>query len=76
MSHLVDYAGRKSAHKTTLRDIVMLENQIPSFVLRKMLEFKFSSLELADDMLLWMSMGLFKELSPFKMMEDYPEIQV
>ncbi|CAJ1951345.1 unnamed protein product [Sphenostylis stenocarpa] len=76
MSHLVDYAGKKSAHNAILRDFVMLENQIPLFVLRKMLEFKFSSLEAADDMLSLMFIGLFKEISPFKMMEEYPNIQV
>jgi hypothetical protein len=32
MSHLVDYAGRKSGHNAILRDMVMLENQIPLFV--------------------------------------------
>ncbi|KAL0010798.1 hypothetical protein SO802_005906 [Lithocarpus litseifolius] len=76
MSHLVDYAGRKSAHNTILRDMVMLENQIPLFVLRKMLEFQFSSLEAADDMLLSMLVGLCKELSPFKLGEELPKIPV
>ncbi|XP_057756574.1 putative UPF0481 protein At3g02645 [Arachis stenosperma] len=78
MSHLLDYAGRKLAHNAILKDIVMLENQIPLFVLRKMLEFKFSSLELADDMLFSMFIGLFKDLSPFSPMEeeDYPQILV
>ncbi|XP_027351438.1 putative UPF0481 protein At3g02645 [Abrus precatorius] len=76
MSHLVDYTGRKVAHNAILKDTVMLENQIPLFVLRKMLEFKFSSLELADDMLFSMLIGLFKELSPFKVIEEYPEIIV
>ena len=77
MSHLMDYAGRKIAHNEILKDIVMPENQLPLFVLRKMLEFKFSSLELADDMLLSMLIWLFKELSPFKVIEkDYPEIIV
>ncbi|XP_062086898.1 putative UPF0481 protein At3g02645 [Humulus lupulus] len=77
MSHLVDCTGRKSAHNSILRDIVMLENQIPLFLLRKILEFQFSSLEVADDMLLTMLVGFCKELSPFKMMEhhqDSPEI--
>ncbi|TKY64595.1 putative UPF0481 protein [Spatholobus suberectus] len=68
--------GRNSSHNAILRDIVMLENQIPLFVLRKMLEFKFSSLEAADDMLILKFIGLFKEISPFKMMEEYPNIQV
>ncbi|KAL2338181.1 hypothetical protein Fmac_012627 [Flemingia macrophylla] len=76
MSHLVDYAGKKSAHNAILRDIVMLENQIPLFVLRKMLELKFSSLEDADNMLSLMFIGVFKEISPFKLMEEYPNIQV
>uniref|UniRef100_F6HNY3 Uncharacterized protein n=1 Tax=Vitis vinifera TaxID=29760 RepID=F6HNY3_VITVI len=35
MSHLVDYAGTKSAHNAILRDMVMLENQIPLLVLRQ-----------------------------------------
>ncbi|KAK2378601.1 putative UPF0481 protein [Trifolium repens] len=76
MSHLVDYAGRKSAHNAMLRDIVMLENQIPLCVLRKMLEFKFSSKEAADEMLIFMFIGLFKQISPFKMIEDFPNNKV
>ncbi|CAL5210564.1 unnamed protein product [Lathyrus oleraceus] len=76
MSHLVDYAGRKSAHNAMLRDIVMLENQIPLFVLRKLLEFKFSSLEAADEMLIIMFIGLFKQISPFKMIQEFPNIKV
>ncbi|KAK9923044.1 hypothetical protein M0R45_031479 [Rubus argutus] len=64
MAHLVDHAGRKSAHHAILRDMVMLENQIPLFVLRKSVEFQFPSLECVDDMLLSMLMGLCKELCP------------
>ncbi|KAK7381552.1 hypothetical protein VNO80_00097 [Phaseolus coccineus] len=67
---------KSSHHDTILRDIVMLENQIPLFVLRKMLEFKFSSLEAADDMLVSKITGLFKEISPFKFVEEYQNIQV
>lgn len=76
MSHLVDYAGRKSSHNAILRDLVMLENQIPLFILRKILEVQFSSLELADDMLLSMLVGFCKVLSPFKLMQDIQMIQV
>ncbi|KAK8584730.1 hypothetical protein V6N13_138680 [Hibiscus sabdariffa] len=74
MSHLVDYAGRKPAHNAILRDIMMLENQIPLFVLRKMLQVQSASLERADDLLLSMVTGLCKELCPFKMMKVLPEI--
>jgi hypothetical protein len=76
MSHLVDNGGTKSAHNAILRDMIMLENQIPLFVLRKVLEFQFSSQESADGMLLSMLMGLCKELSPFKLAEDVSKIQV
>ncbi|KAK6267708.1 hypothetical protein QUC31_011868 [Theobroma cacao] len=76
MAHLVDYAGRKSAHNAILRDIMMLENQIPLFVLRKMLEVQSASLEPADDLLLSMLTGVCKELSPFKMMKVLPKIRV
>ncbi|XP_054782612.1 putative UPF0481 protein At3g02645 [Prosopis cineraria] len=76
MSHLVDYAGKKSAHNAILRDLVMPENQLPLFVSREMLEFKFTSLEDADDLLFLMVIGLFKELSPFKLMDDHPNVQV
>ncbi|XP_011002074.1 PREDICTED: putative UPF0481 protein At3g02645 [Populus euphratica] len=69
MSHLLDYSKRKSVHHVILRDMVMLENQVPLFVLRKVLEFQYLSVESADDMLLSMIRGLAKELSPFKTIE-------
>ncbi|XP_065866515.1 putative UPF0481 protein At3g02645 [Euphorbia lathyris] len=68
MSHLVDYAGKKSIHNAILRDMMMLENQIPLFVLRTVLEFQFPNLESSDEMLEAMVLGFCKELSPFKMM--------
>ncbi|MQL93256.1 hypothetical protein Taro_025892 [Colocasia esculenta] len=76
MSHLVDHAGRKSAHNTILRDAVMLENQVPLFLLRKLLELRFSSSELGDDALGKMVTGFLKELCPFKLMENFPCIDV
>ncbi|KAJ8560026.1 hypothetical protein K7X08_004084 [Anisodus acutangulus] len=76
MSHLVDVAGRKSAHNAILRDLIMLENQIPLFLLRKMLEVQYSSLELADTILMSMLTGFCKELSPFQMMDEFPKVQV
>ncbi|KAL1816232.1 hypothetical protein DCAR_0520607 [Daucus carota subsp. sativus] len=75
-SNLVDSAGRKSAHIAILRDILMLENQIPLFLLRKMLEFELGSLDAADDMLLSMLRGLSKELYPFKTPEQLPRMLI
>ncbi|KAK9232431.1 hypothetical protein WN943_022677 [Citrus x changshan-huyou] len=76
MSHLLDNAGTKAAHNAILGDVVMLENQIPLFVLRKIVEVQYSSLELADDILQAMLMGFCDELSPFKMMKDVPMIDI
>ncbi|KAL8149443.1 putative UPF0481 protein At3g02645 [Apium graveolens] len=75
-SNLVDAEGRKSAHIAILRDILMLENQIPLFLLRKMLEFELGSLEAADDMLLSMLRGLSIELYPFKTPEELPKLLI
>ncbi|KAI3455272.1 hypothetical protein Pfo_011935 [Paulownia fortunei] len=76
LAHLIDLSGNKTAHNAILRDIVMLENQIPLFVMRMLLEFQFSSLDLADEMLLGMLIGLSMELSPFKMVEGSQKIAV
>uniref|UniRef100_A0A0E0A5T8 Uncharacterized protein n=1 Tax=Oryza glumipatula TaxID=40148 RepID=A0A0E0A5T8_9ORYZ len=76
MAHLVDFAGRKSAHNLILRDMLMLENQIPLFLLRKLLEPQCSSAEEAGELLGRMVTGLMKELCPFKMMDNFPAIDV
>ncbi|KAG8388251.1 hypothetical protein BUALT_Bualt02G0106300 [Buddleja alternifolia] len=70
MSHLVDMSGRKSGHNAIIRDIVMLENQIPLFLLRKMLEFRQGS----DDLLYSMLMGFCKEILPFKIIQENPSV--
>ncbi|CAK7351127.1 unnamed protein product [Dovyalis caffra] len=76
MSHLFDYFRRKSIHDAILRDIVMLENQIPLFILRKVLEFQLLSLESAEEMLYSMLRGSCKELSPFKTVESSSGVKV
>ncbi|KAL3528924.1 hypothetical protein ACH5RR_008246 [Cinchona calisaya] len=71
-SHFIDCKGTnlKSTHHVILRDILLLENQIPPFLLRKVLEFQFSSLESVDNMLISMLFGLYKEISPFENLEE------
>ncbi|KAL3611967.1 hypothetical protein D5086_002987 [Populus alba] len=76
MPHFLEYSYRKSSCNAILRDIVMLENQIPLFTLRKVLEFRSLSLESADDMLYSMLMGSCKELSPFKTLVGLPVARV
>ncbi|KAK9229556.1 hypothetical protein WN944_022519 [Citrus x changshan-huyou] len=74
MLRLLDYA--KGAHNAILRDMVILENQIPLFVLRKKIEVQYSSLESADDMLQAMLLGFCEELLPFQILKDIPKINV
>ncbi|KAL9237743.1 hypothetical protein vseg_012256 [Gypsophila vaccaria] len=75
MSHLVDYSGRKSAHNDILKDVIMLENQIPLFILRELLKFWSTSHDIADKILSDNLIGLCKDLSPFKMEENWGRIQ-
>jgi hypothetical protein len=73
----VDFAGRKSAHGLILRDMLMLENQIPLFLLRKILEPQCASPEEAGGLLAGMVTGFMKELFPFKMIDgDFPAVDV
>ncbi|KAL0720045.1 hypothetical protein Bca4012_069369 [Brassica carinata] len=51
-------------HNEILRDIMMIENQLPLFVLRKTLEVQLKSTESADDLLLSVLKGLCRDLSP------------
>ncbi|KAH6831479.1 hypothetical protein C2S53_009139 [Perilla frutescens var. hirtella] len=68
LSHLIDESGNKTTHNEILRDMMMLENQIPLFAMRMLLELQFS-METSDEMLLGMLTGLSKDLSPFKAVE-------
>jgi hypothetical protein len=74
MQHLVDFAGRKSAHNLILRDMLMLENQVPLFLLRRILEPQCASADEAAELLARMVTGLMRELCPFRMMEKSPVI--
>ncbi|KAJ8617644.1 hypothetical protein MRB53_013830 [Persea americana] len=75
-SQLVEYAGRKSVQNAILRDILMLENQIPLFILKKILELQSSSSEEGNELLFMILMNFIKEISPFKMTPNFPHIQV
>ncbi|KAM0939094.1 hypothetical protein DsansV1_C21g0166971 [Dioscorea sansibarensis] len=76
MLHLVDNAGRKSAHNVILRDIMMLENQVPLFLLRVFLEIQCSLIQEAVEMLTLMLNGFMRAICPFKMGQNFPCIDV
>ncbi|PWA59585.1 hypothetical protein CTI12_AA369770 [Artemisia annua] len=79
MSHLVDVKGKKLSHVTILRDLVMMENQIPLFLIKTMLEHQCKrNTELdksAEEILKTMLMGLYHELSPFQEI-DFPDVDI
>ena len=62
MSHMVDAARMKLAYNSILRDIVMLENQIPLNLVRKILRFQSTSNQIADSELSTMLIGFVKEV--------------
>ncbi|KAL2242732.1 putative UPF0481 protein At3g02645 [Sesamum indicum] len=64
LAHLISLSGHKTTHNAILRDIMMLENQIPLFVIKMLLKFQFS---FPDEVLFDMLMELSQEVSPFKM---------
>ncbi|KAL7259625.1 hypothetical protein ACSBR1_005504 [Camellia fascicularis] len=76
-AHLVDSTGRKLAHGTVLGDIMLLENQIPIFLLREIVSIQCSLPDVEDNLLPSMLMGFCKSLSPIKLIkEDLPLSQV
>ncbi|KAL0354844.1 UNVERIFIED_CONTAM: hypothetical protein Sradi_3931300 [Sesamum radiatum] len=68
LAHMISISGHKTTHyNAILRDIMMLENQIPLFVIELLLKFQFSS---PDEVLFDMLMELSEKVSPFKMAVD------
>ncbi|ERN14276.1 putative UPF0481 protein At3g02645 [Amborella trichopoda] len=67
MENLVDFTRRKSAHNAIIRDLMMMENQIPLFLLRKRLELENSwgSNQVEEDLASMVS-GFCAEISPLK----------
>ncbi|KAK7821282.1 putative UPF0481 protein At3g02645 [Quercus suber] len=68
MAHLIDHTHRKTAHHAVLRDIIMLENQIPLFLLREV--HSFYPREDHDEELATMLIGFCKHLSPIKCIDE------
>ncbi|GJM84595.1 hypothetical protein PR202_ga00279 [Eleusine coracana subsp. coracana] len=66
MSHLVDPSRSTSCHSMLLRDIVMLENQVPLFLLLKAIECRCSSTQPAQYVLSSMLIGFFHEVCTFR----------
>ena len=70
MSNMVDSTRMKLAYNLIIRDMVMLENQIPLFVVREILCFQSKAHEIADAELSKMLIGFVKEVSPFRVTQN------
>ncbi|XP_052199873.1 putative UPF0481 protein At3g02645 [Diospyros lotus] len=76
-AHLVDYSGNKLAHHSILREIMMLENQIPMFVLQAILLIRCSSDDDDEQLNQKWATGLIrfcKKVAPLKLPKN-PDFQ-
>ncbi|KAI7744671.1 hypothetical protein M8C21_033073 [Ambrosia artemisiifolia] len=77
MSHLVDVTGKKLSHMAILRDLVMVENQIPLFLIKNMLDHQRRETDdkTPEEKLKSMLMGLYHELTPFHE-QELPDVDI
>ncbi|XP_078167571.1 putative UPF0481 protein At3g02645 [Carex rostrata] len=70
MIHLLfDSKHRTTAHSMIIRDIIMIENQIPLFLLLKIADAQIQLHQMTEEIVADMLVGFFKEISPFKNLE-------
>lgn len=69
-SKRMEMERRKMGFNMIFRDIAMLENQIPLFLLQKLLNLMYPSKEQAKQELSNMLVEFIKELSPFKTIDE------
>nr|GMN30460.1 hypothetical protein TIFTF001_048015 [Ficus carica] len=76
LCHLVNSAGRRLAHETTIQEAMMLENQIPIFVLKVILIAECSHMAhrigIVVDFFPKILLGFCEYFSPLKTVENYP----
>ncbi|KAI4316361.1 hypothetical protein L6164_024348 [Bauhinia variegata] len=72
MGYLMDLTRRKTFHQVVLRDVTMLENQIPLFLLREVHGFYHSDIDEdnSNQLLASMLIGFCKDLAPIKQIDD------
>lgn len=72
LGRILDPTGTSAAHNSIVRDLMMLENQLPLFLLQKLLELQLGSETQAEERLCTLLRLLCQEISPFsfKLPED------
>ncbi|GLJ35855.1 hypothetical protein SUGI_0719700 [Cryptomeria japonica] len=65
LDRVLDPTGRSAIHNAIMRDLMMLENQLPLFLLQKLLEMELGSQDKAEERLCKLVTRACKEWSPF-----------
>ena len=65
LGRILDPSGTSATHNSIVRDLMMLENQLPLFLLQKLLDLQLSSEAKEEERLCTLLRFLCKELSPF-----------
>jgi len=72
----VNSTRRTSTHDMLVCDIIMLENQVPLFLLLEILGLQVKSPQLAGKNLTLMLSAFLKELTPFKMATNFQSMEI
>ncbi|KAK9669044.1 hypothetical protein RND81_13G105000 [Saponaria officinalis] len=71
LSFMVDSKGHtKPSYDLLIRDAMMLENQVPIYVLKRILELEFDNLDKARDILAKLFLDMCKKICPFRVKAD------
>ncbi|ONK70378.1 uncharacterized protein A4U43_C05F33100 [Asparagus officinalis] len=70
VSKRIEHERAKVGFNMIIRDITMLENQIPLFLLRKLFKLVYSKKDIADEELSNILTEFVREVSPFKISDD------
>lgn len=65
LARVLDLRGTSAVYNSVLRDLMMLENQMPLFLMKKLLELELGSEAKAEERLSSLLSLMFQELSPF-----------
>ncbi|GLJ35834.1 hypothetical protein SUGI_0719420 [Cryptomeria japonica] len=77
LGRVLDPTGRSAIHNAIMRDLMMLENQLPLFLLQKLLEMELGSQDKAEERLCKLVTRACKEWSPFMLkMRDSSRLRI
>ncbi|GLJ35860.1 hypothetical protein SUGI_0719760 [Cryptomeria japonica] len=77
LGRVLDPTGRSAIHNAIIRDLMMLENQLPLFLLQKLLEMELGSQDKAEERLCKLVTRACREWSPFMLkMRDSSRLRI